>query len=69
MTIFKNFDFDIILSFLLGLCIGLLFSNTVYADDVWNENNNFDNINTMTQFTTLNDICQILYIHLIKNQF
>ena len=42
MTIFKNFDFDIILSFLLGLCIGLLFSNTVYADDFWNENNNFD---------------------------
>ena len=56
MTLTKNFNIDYILYFLLGFCFGLLFgSNTVYAAN-WNENNNFEDINSMTQFTTLNDI-------------
>lgn len=56
MTLTKNFNIDYILYFLLGFCFGLLLgSNTVYAAN-WNENNNFEDINSLTQYTTLNDI-------------
>lgn len=56
MVLTKYFNFDNILYFLLGFYLGLLLgSNTVYAAN-WNENNNFENINSMTQYTTLNDI-------------
>lgn len=57
MTLIKNFNIDYILYFLLGFCLGLLLgSNTVYASTNWNENNNFEDINSLTQYTTLNDI-------------
>ena len=56
MIFIKNFNFNYILYFILGFCLGLLFSfNPVYGAN-WNENNNFEDINSLTQFTTLNDI-------------
>lgn len=57
MVLIKNINFNYFLYFILGFCLGMLFgSNVVFAAPNWNENNNFDDINSLTQFTTLNDI-------------
>ena len=57
MVLIKNINFNYFLYFILGFCLGMLFgSNVVFAAPNCNENNNFDDINSLTQFTTLNDI-------------
>lgn len=57
MVLIKNFNYNYLFYFVLGFCIGLLFgSNVVFAAPNWKENNNFEDLNTLTQYTTLNDI-------------